>query len=335
MAPIPSHRVALWVFFTTCLFAPVAAHPQQHMDHSNQIAEDVLTGDAIPDRVAERVVFNALAEPAPHNRTDHCFRFRDAYGPPVQPTTCEPGGAFDALVGYFAGPSGKAPLIAALEEYYTKEKAMHAVSMETRKQLVASKDWTGLANEQDSYAESITAFAESLYNRAFSQMDRRGQERMARALKGLKNMNLKVSPNDHTVISWYREHGTLVVPPGFSPPPPPSNVSMTPAYAVFSIVNINLITGVAYVEEGIEGTTNPCNESCVTATHTANEKFQPAGSDGGTKSEKNCAGPAYDTMSTGCSYTFSFMSHDGMSMGVAALCTNVGVIYRQSPFNLH
>ncbi|MGC2768910.1 MAG: hypothetical protein WB607_25640 [Candidatus Acidiferrum sp.] len=280
----------LAALFLLCLL-PCAAQ-----EETNQT---MLTGSDVPDSAAWRIWLDSKAEAPPHSAQ------------------------FTSWIKCFGGlPEDRAVIQTILEQYYEADSAAHLAYLAEADSYAQAGDAASVARLQEAYINRKAILVANTIESLKTQLSGAGAEILTGRLPGWKG-RIYLSPNDPAVIAKNRKKG--IIPASFH------DRAMVRGeggigfqYSVFS--DIWFATGfkengeqygTVYFQEGVDGTTNPCSGSCLTATHTVITNYDHTvitkdhtGSEGN-KQESLCAGRPYDVMGIGCSHVYSHYWGDG------------------------
>jgi hypothetical protein len=277
----------LAALFLLCLL-PCAAQ-----EETNQT---MLTGSYVPDSAAWRIWLDSKAEAAPHS---------------AQFTSW-----IDCLIGEGFSPEDQPVFQTILEQYYEAESAAHLAYLAEADSYAQAGDAASVERLQEAYISRKAILVANTIDKLNSQLSGFGQETLPGFLKVWKR-RIYVSPNDAAVIAGNRKKG--IIPASFhNHAMPPGDAQMGFNYSVFrdtwtatKLKENGEKYGTVYFQEGVNGTTNPCSGSCLTATHTVITNYDHTvitkdhtGPEGN-KQESLCAGRPYDVMGIGCSHVYS------------------------------
>ena len=289
-AEVPMRLAAL---FLLCLL------PCPAQEEANQT---MLTDSDVPDSAAWRIWLDARAEAAPHSAQ------------------------FTSWINLLAyegfSPEDRPVFQTILEQYYEADSAAHRAYLAEADSYAQAGDAASLERLQEAYISRKAILVATTIDKLNSQLSGFGQETLPKHLQVWKRQ-IYLSPNDPAVIAENRKKG--IIPASFhnhAMPQGDANVRFN--YSVFSDTWSTMELkedgegyGTVYFQEGVNGTTNSCSGSCLTATHTAITNYDHTvitkdhtGSKGN-KQESLCAGRPYDVMGVGCSHVYSHYWGDG------------------------
>jgi hypothetical protein len=285
--------VRLAVMFLLCLL-PCAAQ--------DEVNQAMLTGSDVPDSAAWRIWLDARPEAAPHS---------------AQFTSW-----INCLAGVGFSPADRPVFQIILEQYYEADSAAHRAYLAEADSYAQAGDVASLGRLQEAYLSRKAILVANTIDKLNSQLSGFGQGTLPGFLQGWKRQ-IYVSAYDPAVIAENRKKG--IIPASFhNHAIPQGDAQMGFKYSIFSDTWFTMELkedgkgyGTVYFQEGVNGTTNPCSGSCLTATHTVMTTYDHTvitkdhtGSEGN-KQDSLCAGRPYDVMGVGCSHVYSHPWKDG------------------------
>jgi hypothetical protein len=262
----------------------------------------MLTGSDVPDSAAWRIWLDSKAEAAPHS---------------AQFTSW-----INSLIGEGFVAQDQTVFQTILEQYYEAESAAHLAYLAEADSYAQAGDAASVERLQEAYINRKAMLVANTIDKLTSQLSSFGQETLPKHLQIWKR-DIYLSPNDPAVIAENRKKGIL--PASFHDHATArGDRDMGFRYSVFR--DMWTATeykegvrpyGTVYFQEGVNGTTNPCSGSCLTATHTVITNYDHTAitkdhtTPEGNKQELLCAGRPYDVMGVGCSYVYSHYWGDG------------------------
>lgn len=264
--------------------------------------QTMLTGSDMPDSAAWRIWLDSKAEPAPHSAQFTSW------------ISCLTGEGF----------SGQdQPVFQTIfEQYYEAESIAHLAYLAEADSYAQTGDAASVERLQEAYISRKAILVANTIDKLSSELSDIGQETLPKFLQSLKRQ-IYLSPNDPAVIEKNRKKG-LIKTTFHDHTMLRANGDTGFKYSVFRDMwtateekEGSQPYGTVYFQEGVNGTTNPCSGSCLTATHTVITSYEHTiitkdytGSDGN-KQYSLCAGRPYDVMGVGCNHVYSHYCGDG------------------------